>query len=124
LNEECAVILINHLHTVNPSEIGLMIKSSPTNQSDKLIHILCRRGYQQVIERLLLLNYPIDLDEPDITGYSPMHIAILLGQKNVTRLLSMSIIDPFYQSKGNKYMYYGAIIKRRVRKYLQRRALR
>ncbi len=123
LNEECTVILINHLHTVNPSEIGLMIKSSPTNQSDKLIHILCRRGYQQVIERLLLLNYPIDLDEPDITGYSPMHIAILLGQKNVTRLLSMSIIDPLYQSKGNKYMYYGAIIKRRVRKYLQRRAL-
>ena len=124
LNEECTVVLINHLHSVSPSEIGLLIQASPSNQSDKLIHILCRRGYHLVIERLLLLNYPLDLDEADVTGYSPMHIAILLGQRHVSRLLSMSIIDPRYQSKGNKYMYYVTVIKRRVRKYLQRRAPR
>ncbi len=124
LNEECTIVLINHLHSIAPSEIGLLINTSIRHKNDKLIHILCRRGYHQVIQRLLLLNYSINLDEMDSNGYSPMHIAILLGQRNVSRLLSMSIIDPLYHTKGNKYMYYVAIIKRRVRKYLQRRAPR
>jgi len=79
---------ISKIPSAQPLNVNLR-----NDEGQSMVHLAAMLGYASVVKALMAKNAYVDLQ--DVSGYTPLHFAVLFDNRNVTRLLLQADADPF-----------------------------
>lgn len=94
--EKFTLWVLNNIHKINgPSVTNMNLRNA---EGQTVLHLAAMLGYASIVKAVLRLGAYID--SQDVSGFSPLHFAVLFGNRHITRMLLAADADPFHRTRN------------------------
>lgn len=95
-SERFTLWVLNNIHKLNGhSSTNVNLRNA---EGQTMLHLAAMLGYASIVKAVLRLGAYID--SQDVSGFSPLHFAVLFGNRHITRMLLAADADPFHRTRN------------------------